>query len=82
MILYEFQALPRDKQIEALWDLGIAISEREDESYLYVLYSLHSFYVELKYYGDFLIKINGFKHTEPLEPYINAITIPMAAYKQ
>jgi hypothetical protein len=81
MKLYEFQALSKEKQVEALWHLGIPVSEREDDKYMYVLYSTDSFYVELKYYGDLLVSIGGFKNTEPLDPYINTISIPMPAYK-
>jgi hypothetical protein len=81
MKLYEFQSLTRENQVEALWHLGVSVSEREDEKYLYVLYSLDSFYVELKYCGDMLIHIGGFKNTEALDPYISTIAIPLPAYK-
>jgi hypothetical protein len=76
MILHEFKALPKEGQIEALWHLGIPVSERDDDRFLYVLFCLDSFYVELKYYGDLLINLYAFKNTEPLEPYLNSIGIP------
>jgi hypothetical protein len=81
MKLYEFQSLTRENQVEALWHLGVPVSEREDENYLYVLYSIGSFYVELKYCGDMLISISGFKNTDHLDPYINTIAIPLPIYK-
>jgi hypothetical protein len=76
MTLYEFQELPRRKQIETLWDFGIEVDERESHPYLYVLYNLYSFYVELKYLGESLITIYAFNHTDPLDPYLNNIVIP------
>jgi hypothetical protein len=81
MTLYEFQALPNQMKTEILWDLGVAVSEREDERYYCVLYCLHSFYVELKYSNGLLASVRGFDHTEPLEPYLSAIAIPLINYK-
>jgi len=75
MNMHEFALLPKEKQLSAIWDLGVAIGEREDYRNYYTLYSIDSFYVELKYYGESLVSFCCFKHTTPLEPYLKDISI-------
>lgn len=77
MTLYEYNGLDELEQSQALWEHGTHISERDDEKFRYVLYSLFSFYVELKYNRELNV-INGsrsFRNTDQLEAYFPNIDI-------
>jgi len=76
MTLYEFQHLTRCEQIDVIWNISIMIAERKDDYYIYTLHSLESFYIELRFKGDFLIGIKSFSNTDFLAPYLQAISIP------
>jgi len=76
MTLYEFNFLSRVQQIDAIWNLGIEIGEREDNHGFYVLYSIDSFYIELCYFDNSLKGMKTFTSTNLLDPYPTSIAIP------
>ncbi|UAY51092.1 hypothetical protein [Ferruginibacter albus] len=71
----EFNMLNKEMQTSILWNQGIVISERQDRGTAYILYSIGSFYVELKYVNNSLVAIKGFTCTDMLDPYIDNIPI-------
>ena len=77
MTLYQYNSLDELEQSEVLWEHGVHIGERDDNTFRYVLYSLDSFYIELKYNRELNV-INGsrsFSSTSQLEPYFPNIDI-------
>jgi len=75
MTLYQFNSLDEMEQIESVWNKGVLLAERSDETHNYWLYQIDSFYVELSglkgnpgYNG-----LKSFLTTELLEPYLDKI---------
>ena len=77
MTLPQFYALNEGEQMENLWDNGVHITERQDKTFRYILYSLFSFFVELKYErnDNNLLGCRAFKNESQLEPYLPNIDI-------
>ena len=77
MTLYQFLGSDEAEQMEAIWDNGVHIAERDDEVYRYILYSIGSFYVELKYHREYnvLHGSRAFTTEKLLEPYLPFINI-------
>jgi hypothetical protein len=77
MTLSQFYALNEGEQMENLWDHGVHITEKQDETFRYILYSLFSFFVELKYHmnDNNLVACRAFKSETQLEPYLPDIDI-------
>ena len=76
MTYYDFIALNEIDQANAVWR-GVYLVNRFEKPFIYQLYSLGSFFVEVTYNP----KINEVTHLEPfttsklLEPYINRISL-------
>lgn len=77
MMLYDFQLLPEDKQIEALYQSGVYIGKRKEDFSIILLYQLESFYVEVYYrkYRSHVKKLHSFDSTELLDPYLEHIDV-------
>ncbi len=80
MTLYEYNQLSEDRQMEALWENGQFVTDRNDGIRKYILYSLFSFYVELIYHPDYNIMtgIHAFALSTQLDPYLESIDITYA----
>ena len=50
--LYELNVLNQREKGSVLWDHGVHLTERFDETYGYSLFHLNDFYVEVKYNSD------------------------------
>jgi hypothetical protein len=77
MTQYEYNALDELEQTEALWEYAVHVGEYNNATFRYVLYSMFSFYVELKYNMK-RNAINGsrsFSDLSQLEPYLPFIDI-------
>jgi hypothetical protein len=46
MTLYQFNTSDEMEQLEAIWEYGVVVAERDDETYHYKLYQIDAFYVE------------------------------------
>jgi hypothetical protein len=77
MTLFEFKALPRSSQIDAICDCGVRLAAREELEYNITLYQIEDFYVEI-FYDRQLKQISYIKasnNTILLEPYLDSINI-------
>jgi len=50
MTLHNFNRLNVDNQLKLLWRNGFVTGERKNKNYSFILYSLFTFYVEIRYY--------------------------------
>ena len=75
--LYEFNILPDGEKADNVWEHGKFITNRVVEGHVINLYSLNDFYVEIWYHqsSNKIIKIRSFKSTNPLDPYLEEITM-------
>ena len=77
MTLSGFNVLTEREQAAILWDEGVYIASRDDESVRYILYHLDAFYVEVWYdqYDNKILKFRTFSSTDALEPYLQQVDI-------
>ena len=68
----DFSALPTEQQLDILYYQGDVLANRYEDEFIFLLYSLDSFYVELRHYAvnNNLLAVSAFKDTEQLEPYL------------
>ena len=81
MNLHQFNALPYDRQLVAVFDCGIFLARRYEEEDAVNLYHLFgSFFVELYYDTQVneLVGLRSFTSKRPLEDYAAYITLPGA----
>ncbi len=73
----EFKNYDKTQQAEALWESGIIVAYMKDEIFMYILYQIESFYVEVKYHisKNTIKGLKCFSDTEQLKPYLNLIDI-------
>lgn len=79
MTLYQFKTLDEMEQLEAIWDHGVPIAEREDEIHRYKLYQINIFYVEEVWHKEHNVRraFNSFASTYAavLQPYLDKIDV-------
>jgi hypothetical protein len=67
------------EQIEAIWNKGVKLGERQDEIYKYTLYQIDSFYVEEHWHKEYDVRraLKSFSSTNAdlLKPYLEMIDI-------
>lgn len=75
--LYEFNILPDNEKADTVWEYGVFLLNRVVEGNAINLYSLNDFYVEIWYDqpNNKIIKIRSFKSTNPLDPYLDDISL-------
>lgn len=75
--LYEFNILPDNEKADTVWENGVFLLNRVVEGNAINLYSLNDFYVEIWYDqpNNKIIKIRSFKSTNPLDPYLDDISL-------
>ena len=68
----DFTALSTDDQLNALYFEGEILANRYEDEFIYLLYSLYDFYVELRHdaYNNQIRQVTAFRGTELLEPYL------------
>jgi hypothetical protein len=69
MKFHAFNKLHKEQQLEFLWDKGFLMGERIFERYSYLLYSIDTFYVELRYYHNSLHGYRACRHRKEFDPY-------------
>jgi hypothetical protein len=74
MGLYEFKILSEEEQYTLLSTLE-PVATRKDSDYLYELYQIEDFYVEVKL-GFQTLTIRTFKTVELLQPYLDEMVLP------
>jgi hypothetical protein len=72
----DFTALPTEQQLDILYYQGEILANRYEDEFIYLLYSLDSFYVELRHdaYNNKLLDVSAFRDTERLEVYLPYLT--------
>ena len=75
MKLHEFLVLSKEEQTDLLYHEGVYLGKRKVNPFTLVLYSLDSFYVEIRYknYRRHIYSLYGFDHTDHLDPYLPRI---------
>jgi hypothetical protein len=79
MTLYEFNALPYERQLVHVFDEGTFLARRWEEEDGINLYHLPgNFFVELYYdmYANELVRLRSFHSAAPLENYTFSIQLP------
>lgn len=83
MTLYQFNMKDEMEQIEAIWYHSTKLAERDDATFLYVLYQIDSFYVEEQIHKEYNVRraLKSFSSTnaELLKPYLEMIDISKIA---
>ena len=76
MTTAHFTSLDTDNQLNALYFEGHILANRYEADFIYLLYSLDSFYVEVRHeaYTNQVKQIFAFKSTDKLEPYLPYLT--------
>ena len=77
MTLYEFNALSENDQMQCVWDKGVFLLSRLDESQKVNLYALSGFFVEISYSNDQITGCRSFSSQFPLTPYLHQIALPI-----
>ncbi|TPG66046.1 hypothetical protein [Hymenobacter nivis] len=79
MTLYDFNLLPYEQQLAAVFDAGTYLARRWEEEDSVNLYHLPGgFFVELYYdtHANELVRLRSFSSSEPLEDYAVGIRLP------
>lgn len=83
MTLYQFNSLDELEQLEAIWEHGVKVAEREDDTNRYNLYQIDSFYVEEEFHKEYNMHraFYSFASTNPekLKPYLDKIDVNINA---
>ncbi len=68
----DFSALPTEQQLDILYYQGDILANRYEDEFIFLLYSLHNFYVELRHdaYTNKLQEVSAFKDTDQLDAYL------------
>lgn len=79
MTLFQFNRLDELEQLEAVWEHGALVAEREDEVNRYKLYKVASFYVEEEFHKEYNVRRAFYSfasiNAEKLKPYLDKIDI-------
>ena len=72
MQLADFTTLSTDQQLDVLYFQGDVLANRYEDEFIFLLYSLNNFYVELRHdaCGNKLQEVVAFRNTNHLEPYL------------
>ena len=79
MTLFEFNTLPYDRQLVAVFDTGRSLMTRWEEEFAFKLYELPGrFFVEVEFDtgSNNIIQLRSFTDTGRLEDYGACITLP------
>ena len=71
-----FTSLETEDQLNALYFEGSVLANRYEDEFIFLLYSLDSFYVEIRHdaYTNRILQVSAFKSTDKLEPYLPYLT--------
>lgn len=68
----DFTALPTQEQLDSLYYQGDILANRYEDEFIFLLYSFHNFYVELRHdaYSNTLLSVSAFRDTDKLDAYL------------
>jgi hypothetical protein len=77
MDITAFNALEDFEQFEILFDKGVLLLDRSDNSFSYVLYQVEGFYIEIRHTldSDAISSLRTFMSTNLLQPYLETMDI-------
>ncbi len=79
MTLYQFNNFDEMEQLEAIWDYGVEVAQREDAVNRYKLYQIDAFYIEEEWHKEYNVRRAfysfAFTDAEKLKPYLDKIKI-------
>jgi hypothetical protein len=72
-----FTSLDQEDQLNALYFEGSILANRYEDEFVYLLYSLDSFYVEIRHdaYTNRILEIEAFKSIDRLDPYLPYLAV-------
>lgn len=72
MRLYDFLSKDEQLQYQIVWEIGVHIETLHEEGFMYLLYAINDFFVEIQYNQrtNTIIGKNQFKDGEPLDKYL------------
>ncbi|GAA4470157.1 hypothetical protein GCM10023189_58310 [Nibrella saemangeumensis] len=72
----DFTELPKSEQLDVLYFEGDLLANRYEDEFIFLLYSLADFFVELRHdaYTNQLRQVTAFRSTDKLEPYLPYLT--------
>lgn len=67
-----FTSLDTEDQLNALYFEGSILANRYEDEFIFLLYSIDAFYVEIRHdaYTNQILQVTAFKSTDRLEPYL------------
>ncbi|GAA4397446.1 hypothetical protein GCM10023187_06920 [Nibrella viscosa] len=76
MLPADFTELSTERQLDILYFEGDLLANRYEDEFIYLLYSLDEFFVELRHdaYTNKLRQVTAFRSTDKLEPYLPYLT--------
>ena len=76
MVPADFTELTTERQLDILYFEGDLLANRYEDEFIYLLYSLDDFFVELRHdaYTNQLKQVTAFRSTDKLEPYLPYLT--------
>jgi hypothetical protein len=77
MSIYTFVKLKLADRAVAIWQYGTCIAHRKTSRFMFLLFSLNGYFVEVRYdsQGSTIQKIIPFHSLKLVEPYLNEIDI-------
>jgi len=77
MTLNQFHELDEMEQVEALWEYGVQIADRDEGEYKLILCQIDAFYVEVWYQKEYNVvrKYRASSSMDILGPYIDKLNI-------
>lgn len=78
MTLYDFIALGKECQPNAVWQHGSFLAMRQEDGFRLALYEMDDFFVQVQYDPDKneIVKVTPFKSMRMLEPYWITVELP------
>jgi hypothetical protein len=80
MTMYEFKILCDEERMDVLLTEGVYVGKRTDQTFVLLLYQLHTFYVEIAYrkYRYYIHSLRCSENTAILDPYLEQIDAGLA----
>jgi hypothetical protein len=71
----KFNALIRSEQYDVVHNFGVYLCHHKKSAYLFALYKMPSFYVEVVFKSNNLIRVKAHNSLDGIEKFINKINI-------
>jgi len=77
MTFRQYRYLDEENQERVCWQYGVLVAERRVRGYIYQLYQVGGFYIEVKYSISLnsIQSFTAFESTDELDPYLQGIPL-------